>query len=112
MSQAIPARPPAAPSLPLAIALAVAPAAGVLQSKALAPIAVAALLGCVLLHRQRHGTWPWPRGVLAWLAIGLFGWAAVDGALGAGAAAGAGHLGANGWLRRAGRGRGPGGGGG
>jgi O-antigen ligase len=68
------------PSLPLAVALAIAPAAGVLQSKALAPIAVAALLFCVLTHWRRHGAWPWPRGVPAWLAIGLFGWAAVTAA--------------------------------
>jgi O-antigen ligase len=67
----------ATPSLPLAIALAVAPVAGVLQSKALAPIALAALLGCVLLHRQRHGAWPWPNGAAALVALGLFGWAAV-----------------------------------
>ena len=72
----IAARQPAAPSLPLAIALAIAPAAAVLQSKAVAPIAVVALLACVLGHRRRIGTWPWPRGTAAWLAIGLFGWAA------------------------------------
>jgi O-antigen ligase len=65
------------PTLPLAIALAIAPAAGVLQSKALAPIAAVALAFCVLAHWRRHGAWPWPRGVPAWLAIGLFGWAAV-----------------------------------
>ncbi|SDB43167.1 O-antigen ligase family protein [Belnapia rosea] len=65
------------PSLPVAVALAAGPAAGVLQSKALAPIAVAALLLSVLAHRRRHGAWPWPRGAAAWLAIGLFGWAAV-----------------------------------
>ena len=78
MSQAAPGSPPAAaPSLPLAIALAVAPVAGVLQSKALAPIALAALLGCVLLHRRRHGAWPWPRGALAAAALALFAWGAV-----------------------------------
>jgi O-antigen ligase len=65
------------PSLPVAAALAVGPAAGVLQSKALAPIAVVALLLAVLAHRRQRGTWPWPRGAAAWLAIGLFGWAAV-----------------------------------
>jgi O-antigen ligase len=71
----------ATPSLPLAVALAVAPVAGVLQSKALAPIALAALLGCVLLHRQRYGAWPWPQGgtvgAAAPVALALFGWAAV-----------------------------------
>jgi len=66
-----------APSLPLAIGLAIAPVAGVLQSKALAPIALLALAGCVLLHRWRHGAWPWPRGNAAWVALALFAWAAV-----------------------------------
>ncbi len=64
-------------SLPVAVALAVGPAAGVLQSKALAPIAVVALALAVLAHRRQRGAWPWPRGVVAWLAIFLFGWGAV-----------------------------------
>lgn len=67
----------AAPSLPLAVGLAVAPVAGVLQSKALAPVALLALAGCVLLHWRRHGAWPWPRGAAAWAALALFAWAAV-----------------------------------
>jgi O-antigen ligase len=67
----------AAPSLPLAVALAIAPVAGVLQSKALAPITTMALLLCVVGHRRRHGTWPWPHGAAAWVALGLFGWAAL-----------------------------------
>lgn len=71
------ARRGSAPSLPLAIALAVAPMAGVLQSKALAPIATIALVLCVLAHRRRHGAWPWPRGAAAWVALALFGWGAV-----------------------------------
>ncbi|MDB5374395.1 MAG: hypothetical protein JWP04_3037 [Belnapia sp.] len=64
----------------MAVALAIAPAAGVLQSKAIAPIAAVALLGCVLLHWRRHRSLPWPRGLLAGLALGLFGWAAVTAA--------------------------------
>jgi O-antigen ligase len=67
----------AAPSLPLAVALAIAPVAGVLQSKAIAPIASIALLLCVVAHRRRHGAWPWPQGAAAWAALALFGWAAV-----------------------------------
>ena len=63
------------PSLPLAVGLLVAPAAGVLQSKALAPIAVLALLGCVLAARRATGAWPWPRGVAVAVVAGLFGWA-------------------------------------
>ncbi|WP_043335028.1 O-antigen ligase family protein [Belnapia moabensis] len=65
------------PSLPVAIALAIGPVAGVLQSKALAPIAVAALLLAVLAHRRQRGAWPWPRGAAAWLGLGLFAWGAV-----------------------------------
>lgn len=81
MSPADTARPDRdAPSFPLAIALAIAPAAGVLQSKALAPIAVVALLGCVVQHWRRHGSLPWPRGLLAGIALGLFGWAALTAA--------------------------------
>jgi hypothetical protein len=76
LSLAIAASRRAGPSLPLAVALAVAPAAGVLQSKALAPIALLALAGCVLLHRRRHGAWPWPRGAPFWAALALFAWAA------------------------------------
>ncbi|MFC7473644.1 O-antigen ligase family protein [Dankookia sp. GCM10030260] len=67
----------AAPSLPLAVALAIAPVAGVLQSKAIAPIATLALLLCVVAHRRRHGAWPWPQGGAAGVALALFGWAAV-----------------------------------
>ncbi|WP_207191730.1 hypothetical protein, partial [Paracraurococcus ruber] len=59
------------------MALAVAPAIGVLQSKALAPIATIALLLCVVAHRRRFGAWPWPSGAAAWAALALFGWAAL-----------------------------------
>jgi len=52
----------------------------VLQSKTLAPIAAAALAGCVLLHRRRHGGWPWPQGILAWTALALFAWGATTAA--------------------------------
>lgn len=65
------------PALPVAVALAVGPAAGVLQSKALAPIAAVALLLAVLAHRRQRGGWPWPHGAAAWLGIALFVWAAV-----------------------------------
>ena len=81
MSQLDTARPwLAAPSFSLAIALAIAPAAGVLQSKAIAPIAVVALAGCVLAHWRRHRALPWPVGPLAWLVLALFTWAAVTAA--------------------------------
>lgn len=65
-----------APSLPLAVAFAIAPLASVLQSRAIAPIATAALLLCILAHRRRHGAWPWPRGAAFGVAAALFAWAA------------------------------------
>jgi len=68
------------PALPLGIALAVAPVAVVLQSKAVAPIATLALAAVVLAYRRRHGAWPWPRGRVAWTALALFAWAAVTAA--------------------------------
>ncbi len=66
------------PALPLAVGLAAAPVAAVLQSKALAPIALLALAGCVLRHRQRHGAWPWPRGPTLWAGLALFAWGAAS----------------------------------
>ena len=65
------------PSLPLAIALAIAPAAGVLQSKALAPIAVIGLLLTVLADWRRHGALRWRWGPASCVALGLFAWGAV-----------------------------------
>ncbi|MCO6416911.1 O-antigen ligase family protein [Siccirubricoccus sp. KC 17139] len=67
----------AAPADALGVALLVAPLAGVLQSKALAPIALCGLLGVVVLHRLRRGAWPWPGGAATAAALGLFGWALV-----------------------------------
>ncbi len=75
-ADAVPSR--TSPALPLAVGLAVAPAAAVLQSKALAPIALLALAGCVLRHRRRHGAWPWPRGAAVWAALALFAWGAAS----------------------------------
>ena len=49
-----------------------------LQSKALAPIALLALAACVLRHRQRHGAWPWPRGAAVWAGLALFAWGAAS----------------------------------
>ncbi|TCZ59818.1 O-antigen ligase family protein [Roseicella aquatilis] len=66
-----------APSLPLAVAFAIAPAASVLQSRAIAPIATIALALCILAHRRRTGAWPWPRGAAFRAAIALLAWAAL-----------------------------------
>ena len=65
----------AAPSLPLAVALALAPTVVVLQSKAMTPLALIALALSVFAHWYRHGVLPWPRGgaMLAALALGLWG---------------------------------------
>ena len=68
------------PATALGVALALAPGAAVLQSKALAPIATLGLLAAVLLGRWRQGRWSWPGGPALWLALGLFGWGAVSAA--------------------------------
>ena len=66
-----------APSLPLMAGAVVAPFAAVLQSKAMTPIGLLALVACVLLARWRQGHWPWPRAVAGWAGVALGGWAAV-----------------------------------
>jgi len=84
--------PAPSPALPLAVALAAAPFAAVLQSKAMAPVALSALALSVLAARRGAAAWPWPRGPLAAVAalLGLWGaasalWAPEPGrALGAG----------------------------
>lgn len=66
------------PALPLALAAALAPTVAVLQSKAMAPLAVVALALCVLAHRRAHGTWPWPRGAAVAAGLALCAWAALS----------------------------------
>jgi len=68
------------PALPIAVALAVAPVAVVLQSKAMAPIGLVALAACVLVAWRGGGTPPWPRAVVAMVAVGLGLWGAVTAA--------------------------------
>ncbi|MDJ0387169.1 hypothetical protein QMO56_03495 [Roseomonas sp. E05] len=63
-----------APTAPLAIAALVAPLAAVLQSKAMTPVALLALVACVLLARRAHGAWPWPRGGAVWAGLALGAW--------------------------------------
>lgn len=63
-----------APTLPLAIAALIAPFAAVLQSKAMTPLGLAALVACILLGRLRQGAWPWPRGAAFWAGMALAGW--------------------------------------
>ena len=63
------------PAFPIAVALAIAPLAVVLQSKAMAPIALVALLLSVVAAWRRDRALPWPRGaaVFAGIALGLWG---------------------------------------
>lgn len=65
----------AAPCFPVALALASAPSVVVLQSKAMAPLALIALALTIVAHWRRHGALPWPSGgvAMAALALGLWG---------------------------------------
>jgi O-antigen ligase len=63
-----------APTVPLAAAALVAPFAAVLQSKAMSPIGLLALVLCIGFARWRHGVWPWPRGAALWAGLGLGAW--------------------------------------
>jgi O-antigen ligase len=63
-----------APTLPLAIAALIAPFAAVLQSKAMTPVGLVALLCCIGLARLRQGAWPWPRGGAFWAGMALAAW--------------------------------------
>ncbi|HWL83610.1 MAG TPA: O-antigen ligase family protein [Roseomonas sp.] len=63
-----------APTAPLVVAALVAPLAAVLQSKAMAPVALVALAACVLLARRAQGAWPWPRGGALWAGLALGAW--------------------------------------
>lgn len=66
---------PTSPALPVAVALAIAPAAAVLQSKAMAPVALVALAVCVIAAWRREGAPPRPAGAAAaaGAALGLWG---------------------------------------
>ncbi|MXP61926.1 O-antigen ligase domain-containing protein [Roseomonas sp. M0104] len=68
-----------APTTPLAIAALLAPLAAVLQSRAMAPVALVALMATVLLARRRQGSWPWPRGAALWAGLALGAWGALSG---------------------------------
>ncbi|WP_431284281.1 O-antigen ligase family protein [Humitalea sp. 24SJ18S-53] len=89
-------------AFPLAVGLAIAPPVAVLQSKAMAPLALVTLALVVVAHLRAGRGLPWPKAPLAWLvlALGGFGmlsaaWAVLPGyALQAGAGvAGLGLLG-------------------
>ena len=65
-----------AASFPLAVAIGAAPFVAVLQSKALAPVALVAMLLAVIAHRRARGAWPWPGGVALGCAAALGLWGA------------------------------------
>ncbi|MBP0446304.1 O-antigen ligase family protein [Roseomonas sp. SSH11] len=67
-----------AATLPLQVAAAIAPAAAVLQSKAMAPIALIALLLAAIAHRREEGRWPVPAGPVLPLLLALSAWAAIS----------------------------------
>ncbi|WP_458096196.1 O-antigen ligase family protein [Roseomonas sp. WA12] len=67
-----------AATLPLSIAALIAPAAAVLQSKAMAPIAIVSLLLAALAHRRERGRWPVPHGPATPVLLALAGWAALS----------------------------------
>jgi O-antigen ligase len=64
-------------ALPVAVALAVAPLAAVLQSKAMAPVGLVALAACVAAGWRGTRAVPWPRGgaVALGIVLGLWGMA-------------------------------------
>jgi O-antigen ligase len=59
------------PALALLVLLAILPFGAVLQFRAIAPAAAVTLALTVIAGRWAAGAWPWPRGTLAWAALGL-----------------------------------------
>jgi O-antigen ligase len=67
-----------AATLPLQVAAAIAPGAAVLQSKAMAPIAIIALLLAAIAHRRERGHWPIPGGPALLPLLALAAWGALS----------------------------------
>lgn len=65
----------ASPALPIAVALAIAPLAVVLQSKAMAPIGLVALALAVIAFWRQGRALPWPRGAAVAAGLALGAWA-------------------------------------
>lgn len=59
------------PALALLVLLAILPLVAVLQFRAIAPAAALTLALTVIAGRWAAGIWPWPRGGLAWIGLGL-----------------------------------------
>ncbi|MBR0650004.1 hypothetical protein GXW78_10050 [Roseomonas terrae] len=72
--------PATSPALPIAVALAIAPFAAVLQSRAMAPIALVSMLLCVLSAWRRDRAVPRPAGAAVGMALALGLWAAFSAA--------------------------------
>ncbi len=68
------------PVYPLALLLLVMPASSVLQFRAIAPLAIAALLATVVMGWRAERRVPWPRGAALWAALALAGWGALSAA--------------------------------
>ena len=66
------------PVYPLALLLLVMPAASVLQFRAIAPLAIAALVAVVAMGWRAERRVPWPRGPVLWAALALAGWGALS----------------------------------
>lgn len=66
------------PAFPIALLLLVMPAASVLQFRAIAPLALVALVATVILAWRAEKQVPVPRGAPLWAALALFGWAALS----------------------------------
>lgn len=68
-----------APSLPIAVLLAVGPAIAVAQFRTMAPAVTLVFALTVLAHWRTHHALPWPRpGLALALAAGLLGWCLVS----------------------------------
>lgn len=66
------------PVYPLALLLLVMPAASVLQFRAIAPLAIAALVAVVAMGWRAERRVPWPRGPVLWAALALAAWGALS----------------------------------
>ncbi len=66
------------PTYPLALLLLVMPAASVLQFRAIAPLAIAAMVAVVVTGWRAEGRVPWPRGTVLWAGLALAVWGALS----------------------------------
>ncbi|MCQ4162942.1 hypothetical protein NON00_23875, partial [Roseomonas sp. GC11] len=67
------------PVWPLAAAALLGPFVAVLQSKAMAPLALVVLVAVLGMARRRQGRWPLPSGAALWAGLALAGWGMLSG---------------------------------